>query len=72
MKAILEFDLPKERDDHQLAMEGSRWRNVCYDINEWLRKKLKHEDLPEWDQKLYEEVKDMVSTTIDWYELNLE
>lgn len=42
MKAILEFDLPTESDMHRDALDGSRWKSVSWEFDQWLRSKVKH------------------------------
>lgn len=42
MKAILEFNLPEDRDEFTLAKDGHGWYCACLDLDNWLRGKLKH------------------------------
>lgn len=42
MKAILEFNLPEEREEHELALKGGSWRNVVWELDCKLRNYLKH------------------------------
>ena len=44
MKAILEFNLPEEQDDHRVALDGWKWRAVVSDIAVKLRGALKYGD----------------------------
>lgn len=44
MKAILEFNLPEEQNEHKLALDGSRWMSVCEEFDRWLRSIQKHTD----------------------------
>ena len=37
MKAILEFNLPEERDDHVLAVKASNMYGALWDIGQYLR-----------------------------------
>lgn len=37
MKAILEFDLPEEAEDHDLALNGWRWASLARDFEEYLK-----------------------------------
>ena len=43
MKAVLEFNLPEEQHEHQVALDGWRWRAVVSDIAENLRSTFKHD-----------------------------
>ena len=42
MKAILEFQLPEERVEHQLALDGGKWMSVMSNLDEKLRSWNKH------------------------------
>ena len=44
MKAILEFNLPEEQDDHRVALDGWKWRAVVSDIADQLRSALKYDE----------------------------
>jgi hypothetical protein len=42
VKATLEFDLPEEREEFELASNGIRWMCVLNDVDETLRSCIKH------------------------------
>ena len=44
MKAVLEFNLPEEHNEHQVALDGWKWRVVVWDVADKLRSVLKHDD----------------------------
>lgn len=44
MIAKLEFTLPEEDHEFQTAVDGFRWKSVVWEMNEWLRQKIKYED----------------------------
>ena len=44
MKALLEFNLPDEEEEHKNAVNGTAWRGVVQDLDGWLRGKLKYGD----------------------------
>ena len=44
MKAILEFNLPEEHNEHQVALDGWKWKAVVSEIAESMRSHLKHDD----------------------------
>ena len=44
MKAILEFNLPEDKVDFDLALQGSAWKHVCWEMDQLLRKHLKYDD----------------------------
>lgn len=42
MKAILEFNLPEEEQEHRDALEGPAWKQATWDIHYVLRNAIKH------------------------------
>ena len=44
MTATLTFNLPEDQHEHQLALDGWKWKAVVSDIAEKLRTHLKHDD----------------------------
>lgn len=36
MKAILKFDLPEENAEHQMALDGWKYRAVLSELERWL------------------------------------
>lgn len=42
MKAILEFNLPEDADDFTLAKDGHGWYCAMFELDQWLRDRLKH------------------------------
>ena len=43
MKAILEFTLPEERDEHQEALAGTKYLGILQDLDNELRSTIKYE-----------------------------
>jgi hypothetical protein len=56
MKATLEFTLPEESEEHQLAVDGIKWRGVVSDILEELRRERKYTQLSESDDAYNEKI----------------
>jgi protease II len=44
MKATLEFSIPEEQHEHQVALDGWKWKAVVSEIAESIRSHLKHDD----------------------------
>ena len=42
MKAILEFNLPEENDEFDLAINAVKWYSVCWELDQYLRSKTKY------------------------------
>lgn len=72
MKAILEFNLPEERPEFDLAVNGNKWSFVAWKIDQELRSKIKYSESITDDQRdIYQEVRDMlrefmVEQSVDW------
>lgn len=58
MKAILEFNLPEDKVDFNLAVKGSDWWHVCWKMDQLLRGQLKYnDDISEDTRKAYEDIR---------------
>ena len=44
MKARLEFNLPDDQDEFNMAVNGSNYWNVCWKLDQWLRSETKYND----------------------------
>ena len=44
MKAILEFNLPEDKVDFDLATKAYSWWNVCWQMEQYFRKEIKYND----------------------------
>jgi hypothetical protein len=72
MKAKLEFDLPEEQVEFNLAINASNWSHVAWKLDQELRGKIKYsEDITEEQRDIYQEVRSllhevMVEQNVDW------
>ena len=75
MKATLEFNLPEEQYEFNNAIKGGNWKNVCWDIDQYLRKHIKYdESLSEEQLRVYEGIREelysfMIENKVDLYEV---
>lgn len=46
MKAILEFDLPDEKEEWELHFKASDMHQALWDIDQYLRSETKHAEVP--------------------------
>jgi len=44
MKAILEFNLPDDQSDFKKAVDGYKWALIAWDMDQYLRARMKYED----------------------------
>jgi len=57
MKAILEFELPADKENFDASAKGMDWAIVAWDMDQLLRKKLKYGDLLPNTRAELEEIK---------------
>ena len=43
MKAILEFELPEDKEEYEAASRGMDWALLVLDIDQFIRNKIKYE-----------------------------
>ena len=75
MKAILEFNLPKEKTDFYLATTGAAWWKVCWDMERWLRNQNKYMPDDQFNKDkddAYLEVREMLIVLMNENSVNLE
>ena len=66
MKAILEFSLPEEQDEHRAAVDGAKWKYALHDVHEFIRQRLKH-DAPVTADEIVQAIREEVeSRGLQW------
>ena len=62
MTAILEFNLPDDKEDFELASNAMKFWSVLYQLDQDLRSKTKYapDDLPQDKYDAYEEVRELL------------
>jgi hypothetical protein len=73
MKVILEFDLPEENYEYLNATNGTKFRCVLWALDQWMRAKLKFEELSDGQYDAIKETRDQLRAllqdeNIDIYE----
>ena len=64
MRAVLEYNLPEEEEAFDLALAGHKYHNVVWDMDEYLRQKLKYEELSDQVAKVYEDTRRELHTLL--------
>lgn len=54
MKAILVYNLPKEKEQYEAAYNGLNYKSAINELDENLRSEMKHKDLSEDTYKAFE------------------
>lgn len=60
MKATLEFNLPDDSEDFNIALYGSKWAYVVWQLDQYLRSQIKHpaEGMSDDTYKAFDETRD--------------
>ena len=72
MKATLEFNLPEEQVEFNLAVNGNKWSFVAWKVDQELRSKIKYsESITEEQRDIYQEVRNLINEFmleqgVDW------
>jgi hypothetical protein len=64
MKAKLTFDLPEESHEWENALQGSKMRSTLWEHDQWLRSKIKYEDLNDEQYQVYQGCRDHLRTLL--------
>ena len=75
MKAVLEFNLPEDKTDFELANEGNKWWLVAWDMDQWLRAQIKFPEnmnLSDDGYEVLEKCREKLRELIDEYNLDLD
>lgn len=65
MKLTLQFNLPEEREEAETALHGMRYRIALSDLDNYLRGKIKYEELSDSDEKIYQEIRSKLRECLD-------
>ena len=74
MKAILEFNLPDDQQEYDLANNGLCFWNVLWELDQDLRTKTKYapDDLPQEKYDAYQEIRDLLRELMSENNISLE
>ena len=57
-KVILKFDLPEEREEYENAYNGNKTVAIIEEMDNFLRGKLKYQELTDEQEKIYSEIRE--------------
>jgi len=80
MKIILEFDSVEEQDDARVALDGYKWKNAMWDLDQLLRATTKYgtsisdksKEATEVERDIADKVRDAIREILNEYNLNLD
>ena len=80
MKVTIEYDGNEEQDEIQVALDGYKWKNAMWELDQELRKTTKHQvsiisfndNANEQEMEIAEAVRRTIRKILDDYNLKLE
>jgi hypothetical protein len=74
MKATLEFNLPDDQQEYDLANNGLNFWNVLWELDQELRTRTKYapDDLPQDKYDAYQEIRDLLRELMTENNINLD
>lgn len=72
MKAILQFNLPEENHEYLNASQGAQMRSILWNVDQWLRAKLKYEELSDGQYDAFKETRDYLRSLLIEENIDLE
>jgi hypothetical protein len=72
-KALLEFNLPEEEQEHRDALDGTNWKLVAWDVDQILRNAIKHgcDQCEDNKYSAFEYIRKELHASIESYKLSL-
>jgi len=79
-KIILEFDSVEEQSDVRTALDGYKWKNAMWDLDQLLRSTTKYgvdisdksKEATEAERDMADKIRDAIREILDEHNLNLE
>jgi hypothetical protein len=77
MKITLEFDSIEEQDDARVALDGYKWKNAMWELDQLLRSATKYgsferREATSEEQDMAQKLRDAIREILNEYNLNLE
>lgn len=72
MKAIIEFDLPEDSYEYNIVNNGSKYLSALFDYDQWLRSKLKYDDLPGQEFETIQKCREMLHEVLQENNVNID
>ena len=72
MKATITFTLPDEEHEYRNAIEGAKMRVILWDVDQFLRAKMKYEDLSDGQYDAFKETREHLRRLLIEENIDLE
>ena len=71
-KAQLVFNLPEEDSEFRLAINANKWYCSMWDLDQFLRSKLKYEELSEEEYQIYDAIRSKLFECLDDHSISFD
>lgn len=61
MKAVLEFKLPEENYEYNMANNASKYHSTLLEYDQWLRSKIKYDELTDEQYEIYQKCRETLN-----------
>ena len=72
MKATITFTLPDEEHEYRRAIEGKKMRAILWDVDQFLRAKMKYEELSDGQYDAFKETREHLRRLLIEENIDLE
>ena len=72
MKATITFTLPDEEHEYRSAIEGKKMRVILWDVDQFLRAKMKYEELSDGQYDAFKETREHLRRLLIEENIDLE
>ena len=72
MKATITFTLPEEEEEYRNAIEGAKMRAILWDVDQFLRAKMKYEELNDGQYDAFKETREHLRRLLIEENIDLE
>ena len=77
MKITLEFDSIEEKDDARVALDGYKWKNAMWELDQLLRSATKHgsferREATSEEMDMADKIRDAIRDILNEHNLNLD
>jgi len=72
MEGILKFKLPQDQNEFDIACKAMKWALTSWDLDQWLREKLKYGNEFKTADEALEAVRDELREILEKYNISLE
>jgi hypothetical protein len=72
MKAQLTFNLPEDHEEFNDAVNGNAYKAVIWELDQWMRSQIKHQDMPDEVADKVQEIRDQLHSIMNEHNVSYE